>query len=89
MSPASQNEIINCLATVMRNEILKEVRSARIFSLLVDETADVSKKEQVSFIFKCEAGLIKYLNVKYALKGKIFESFFTFKDVKSTTGEYP
>ena len=43
--------------------------------MMLDETSDVSKDEQLSFVFR------------YALWGEIFETFLTFKNVASTTGE--
>ncbi len=74
-SPAIQNEIISILAQVMRDEIISEIKEAGIFSMMLDEMSDVSKDEQLSFVFR------------YALWGEIFESFLTFKNVASTTGE--
>ena len=74
-SPAIQNEIITILAQVMRDEIISEIKEAGIFSMMLDETSDVSKDEQLSFVFR------------YPLWGEIFESFLTFKNVASTTGE--
>ena len=74
-SPAAQNEMIYSLAEVLRKDIRNEIKAANIFSLLIDETADVSKVEQVSFVFR------------YALNGEIFETFLTYKDVTSTTGK--
>lgn len=75
LSPAIQNELIGSLATVVRRHILDRILEAEFFTLIIDETADASRVEQVSFVFR------------YALRGEIFESFLTFKDVYSTTGE--
>ena len=73
-SSAAQNEMVHSIAEVLRREIIEEIRSVEIFSMLIDETADASKKEQVSLIFR------------YALEGEIYKTFLTFKDVVSTTG---
>jgi hypothetical protein len=74
-SPAIQNEIIGIIAQITRDDITNEIKEAGIFSMMLDETSDVSKDEQFSFVFR------------YALWGEIFETFLTFKNVTSTTGE--
>ena len=74
-SPAIQNEIIGTLAQITRDDIINEIKEAGIFSMMLDETSDMSKDEQLSFVFR------------YALWGEIFETFLTFKNIASTTGE--
>lgn len=74
-SPAIQNEIIGILAQITRDDIVSEIKEAGVYAMMLDETSDVSKDEQLSFVFR------------YALWGEIFESFLTFKDVASTTGQ--
>ncbi len=54
--------MIYSLAEVLQQEIRDEMQTANIFALLIDETADVSKVETMSFIFR------------YALYGEIFEN---------------
>jgi cobalamin biosynthesis protein CbiG len=34
------------------SKIIEQVRDARFFSLLVDETSDISRQEQVSFVLR-------------------------------------
>lgn len=58
-----QNEIINIMANMIRSEISDEVKVSKHFALLVDETKDVSKTEQISVV------------VRYMYQGKIYESF--------------
>lgn len=48
--PEIQNEIISILAEMIRTEIVNEVKEAKFFSIIVDETKDVSKTEQLSLI---------------------------------------
>lgn len=45
-----QNEILDCLAAVIKEEISQEVKTNRQFSVIVDETKGVQKKEQMSFV---------------------------------------
>lgn len=47
-----QNEILDCLAAVIKEEISQEVKTNRQFSVIVDETKDVQKKEQMSFVVR-------------------------------------
>lgn len=48
ISPNIQNEIIELMASSILREVLKEIREARYFSLIVDETTDSSSHEQVA-----------------------------------------
>ena len=50
-----QNELIHIMASMVREKISEEVRQAQHFALMVDETKDVSKKEQISIV-------LRYLN---------------------------
>ncbi len=59
----------------MRNVILKEIKEAKIFSILLDETTDVSHSEQVSFV------------VRFVHDMQIKERFIQVCQVKSTTGQ--
>ena len=45
-----QSEIINIMAGMITSEISEEVKDAEYFALLVDETKDVSKTEQLSIV---------------------------------------
>ena len=48
-SKTIQNEIIDSIGGFITDEIIKEVKHARIFSIIADETPDVSRKEQTPF----------------------------------------
>ncbi|CAF1312339.1 unnamed protein product [Didymodactylos carnosus] len=50
MSPQIQNELIQICAEIVKKKILKElISSSAFYSILVDETSDVSGTEQLSF----------------------------------------
>ncbi|XP_071854679.1 zinc finger MYM-type protein 1-like [Apostichopus japonicus] len=67
-SPEIQNEMLATLALMVRDEILPEMLEAEQFSILVDETRDDRKTEQLSLVGR------------YFHGGKIKESFPCFKD---------
>ena len=66
-APKIQNEVLKLLADMIRNQIIEEVKSSKYFALIVDETKDVSKTEQVSFV------------LRYYLSGQVHESFLQFE----------
>lgn len=61
-----QNELVNIMASIVREQISTEIQQADHFALMVDETKDVSKKEQISIV-------LRYLN-----KDTIHEEFLDF-----------
>lgn len=75
LSNRCQNAIIAALATYIRREINQEIKEAEMFSILLDETSDVSHKEQVSFV------------VRYLHDMTIKERFIEVCNVDSTTGQ--
>jgi len=48
ISNTTQNDLIKSAGTVIQNKILEKVSEAKFFSLLVDETTDLSKQEQMT-----------------------------------------
>lgn len=46
-SKTIQNEILECLASMVKEEIIQEVKTSKQFSVIVDETKDIQKKEQI------------------------------------------
>lgn len=58
--------MIDCLAEIVRTSIISEVTQSEAFSIMVDETKDISKKEQMSFV------------IRYYHNGSILKSFLTF-----------
>jgi len=75
LSNRTQNYLIKALATFTRREIGKEMKEANIYSILVDETTDVSHCEQVSFV------------VRYVFEMDVKERFLQVCNVSRTTGE--
>ncbi|XP_060782672.1 52 kDa repressor of the inhibitor of the protein kinase-like [Neoarius graeffei] len=74
-----QNEIIELCGKQIQNAILRKCRSAEWFSVILDETADVSNTEQVSI-------LVHY--VHHELGGySVREDFLCFVSTADTTGE--
>lgn len=43
-----QNEIVDCIGTKYQEEIIKDINSANCFSLIADETTDISGIEQLT-----------------------------------------
>lgn len=48
MSPQIQNELINLCGSAVKDLILRDVKKSCAYSILADETADISGKEQLS-----------------------------------------
>ncbi|CAB3225866.1 unnamed protein product [Arctia plantaginis] len=47
-SPKIQNEILNICGVLIREKLVDDVKAASAYSILADETADISGKEQLS-----------------------------------------
>ena len=47
-----QNEIITIFASMASGEIAKSIKSCKYFSILVDETNDVTRTELLSFVIR-------------------------------------
>lgn len=52
LSPTIQNELIECLSKNLTFQLTKQINSAAFFSLLLDTTQDISKKDQLSIIIR-------------------------------------
>lgn len=74
-SPDIQNEVISLMAGMVKEEITNEVKNAKYFSVIVDETKDISKQEQLSLL------------LRYSYKGQICESFLEFTPASSLDAE--
>lgn len=65
-SPQIQNEVLEILAEMVRKEIIEEVKESGPFALIVDETKDLSKTEQIAFV------------LRYVHQSAVYESFLQF-----------
>lgn len=63
----TQNEIIDCLAEMVCTSIISEVAQSEVFNILIDETKDPNRKEQMSFV------------IRYYYNGSVCESFLGFE----------
>ena len=54
VSSGVQNDVIECINSVIEDQINKEVSECQFFSIQCDETMDVSTKEQLSIIICLE-----------------------------------
>ncbi|XP_066940948.1 zinc finger MYM-type protein 1-like [Macrobrachium rosenbergii] len=75
LSPNIQNEILNIASDLILKDISKAVGKTGKFSIIVDETTDVSNKEQVSVCLRC------------IHNGQPAETFVGFHEVKSAKGK--
>lgn len=58
------------MAEILKEEIMQEVKESGQFSVIVDETKDVQKKEQRSIV------------LRYCYHGLIYESFLEFQEAE-------
>ncbi|KAL4141396.1 hypothetical protein QTP88_004043 [Uroleucon formosanum] len=72
-----QNQILESLASYTRVVVLKQIKTAKFFSLAMDGTFDNSRKEQLAFV-------IRYLNED---SGEINERLINLKECNNTSSE--
>ncbi len=70
-----QNEILECLSDMVRESIISEVKENKYFSIILDETRDLKKKEQLSLV------------LRYYYNGAVHESFLDFKQATELDAE--
>ena len=66
-----QNDLIECIDSVIQDRVDKEIENCRFLSIQVNETTDVSTKEQLSII------------IRWDREGEIVERFLKLFDVSS------
>ncbi|XP_023311927.1 zinc finger MYM-type protein 1-like [Anoplophora glabripennis] len=76
ISPSIQNEIINSCNSLILEKVVSEVNTSKCFSVLADETADISGVEQVSLC-------VRYVDMTSI---KIKEHFLQFVQTADLTG---
>ncbi|KAL4126233.1 hypothetical protein QTP88_010459 [Uroleucon formosanum] len=79
ISPSIQNDIISTCGDVILKKVVKEVNESGYFSVLADETTDISVVEQLTICVRYLVGSGKEKNVH--------ESFLKFTEVASLIGE--
>ena len=77
ISKTIQNDLIVCMGSVIKDIIIDRIKTAQFYTLLLDETTDVSKSSQLTVC-------IQYVDVKDCKLQEDFVGFFTVKDA---TGE--
>jgi hypothetical protein len=65
----TQNEILSAAGAVLTKAIVEEVRSAKFFTIIADETSDCAQREQCS------------LSLRYVQNFKVVERFLAFTDL--------
>ena len=74
-SPPIQRELLSLIKKQVVHRIVQDVKKSGMFAVIVDETSDVSRTEQVS------------LCLSYMANGSKKETFVGFYDTESTEGE--
>lgn len=70
-SPSMQNEILTVFGQMVRDKISNELQKCEYFAIMVDETKDISKIEQLSVV------------LRYYLNGIVYERFMGFRAASS------
>lgn len=75
LSPGIQNELINICNEIILKKIVAKVNEAQCFSILADETTDISTREQLTLC-------VRYVDSS----GNLNEDFLKFIEVENLTG---
>ena len=70
-----QNALLEIMSDLVLQEIKSEVADAKLFSVLVDETKDLSKSEQMSIV------------IRYFFDGEIHEEFLGFRKAEALNAQ--
>ena len=83
LSPLIQNELISVVAEEVLRDIKSKLQNAPFFAITLDTTQDVSKKDQLSEIFRYVK--INYYDDETPLELKVVEAFTSFIEVKDSS----
>lgn len=72
-----QNEILQAMATKILSENIQAIKDANFYSILIDETADITRTEQISIYFRAVSADL--------LASEYFMGFYATDDTKSRT----
>jgi hypothetical protein len=50
-SKSKQNDLLNCILLIARKQILLEIETVKFFSIIIDDTTDISNKFQLVIVF--------------------------------------
>lgn len=75
MSHESQNKLLLIIAEIIRSVIVKQLKAAGLFSVIIDTTTDVASLEQFSFV------------VRYVHEGSIEERLLSLVTASDATGK--
>lgn len=75
MSKLRQNQLIGSISSTIKSTIKKELKLTKFFRVSIDSTFDLSRKEQISFIFRYVAE-----------NGTICERLLALRDSSITSG---
>ena len=77
ISKTTQNELIKSCGQIITDTIINEVKRNKYFSLIVDEAADCSSKEQLSLVLRfvddnqnIREDFVRLLHCKWGLSGE-------------------
>lgn len=77
ISPEIQNEVINACSSMIIEQLVSKINSEKCFTVLADETTDISGIEQFSLC-------VRYLDI---FKKEMREDFLKFVPVHDVTGK--
>lgn len=66
-----QNDLIECVASIIETQIKNEIHDAEFVSIMLDETSDIQCKSQLSTV------------IRYVKEEKVYERFIGFTDVSA------
>ena len=75
-SSSIQNDIIFCAANIAREKVLKAIKDNKYFSLIIDGSSDMSRRNQLSFN-------IRYVDMEYGITKESFICLHNMKHQES------